>query len=138
MKAPSMANPPKNERMFDLRVVDRYIGSGRLERAEYTAHLETLVDVAENVRPRDEGGDEDGYDRPIVAANEPRGRLPLSALFVRTRVESDDDDDDDDDDFDDDDDDDDGDDADDAGDDAAPKADAPADSGDDAKSDDEG
>lgn len=111
-----MANPPKNERMFDLRVVHRYIGAGRLEKEEYDAHLESLVDVAENVRPRDEGGDEDGYDRPVAAANEAR-RLPLSAMFVRPKL--DDDDDDEDDDFDDDDDDD--DDADDAD---ADKADA--------------
>jgi hypothetical protein len=134
-----MANPPKNERMFDLRVVDRYIAAGRLERAEYTAHLESLVDVAENVRPRDEGGDEDGYERPIVAANEPR-RVPLSALFVRSRVESDDDvDDDDDDDFDDDDD---SDDDDDAGGEAEPAGDAAGEPGGDAGggagSDDEG
>jgi hypothetical protein len=122
-----MANPPKNERMFDLRVVDRYIAAGRLERAEYTAHLESIDDVAENVRPREEGGDEDGYDRPIAAANEPR-RLPLSALFVRPRVADDGDDDDDDDDFDDDEDEDDDDDdaADDVADDAAPVEAPPA------------
>ncbi len=127
-----MANPPKSERMFDLRVVHRYITSGRLEQQEYDTHLESTVDVAENVRPREEGGDEDGYDRPVAAANEPR-RLPLSALFVRPRLSDDDDDDDDeDDDFDDDEDDDDEDD--DAADaaepvtvaDDAPAADAPA------------
>ncbi len=132
-----MANPPKNERMFDLRVVHRYIGAGRLEKEEYDAHLESLVDVAENVRPREEGGDEDGYDRPVAAANEPR-RLPLSAMFVRPKL--DDDDDDDDDDFDDDEDDDDDDEADgDKGD--ADKGDgdkADADKGDGEKADEPG
>jgi hypothetical protein len=116
---------PKNERMFDLRVVHRYIGSGRVTKEEYDAHLAGLVDVAENVRPREEGGDEDGYDRPI-AANEPRRPAPLPIRRVVTD-ESDMDDDDDDDDLDDDDD---GDGDDDDGDAAQadePATDAPAD-----------
>ncbi len=118
---------PKNERMFDLRVVHRYIASGRVTKEEYEAHLEGLTDVADNVRPRDEGGDEDGYERPIAAANEPR--RALAPLPVRRIVddtddgdlgdEDDDDEDDDDEDDDDDDDDDAADEADDDGDDGA-------------------
>ena len=116
-----MATSGKNERVFDQRVVHRYIATGRVTREEYEEHLASLPDVAENVKARDEGGDEDGYDRPIAAANEP-SRRPLGLLPLASRPSYDDDDDDDDDLDDDDDDldDDDDDDDDDAGD----KADA--------------
>ena len=100
-----MATSGKNERVFDQRVVHRYIGTGRVTREEYEEHLASLPDVAENVKARDEGGDEDGYDRPIAAANEP-SRRPLGLLPLAQRPSYDDDDDDDDDDLDDEDDDD--------------------------------
>jgi hypothetical protein len=99
-------NTPKSERMFDLRVVHRYIASGRVAKDEYNEFLGTLPDLAESIKARDEGGDDDGYDRPI--ATEPRRGLGLP--FIRPAYNADDDDDEDDDDDDDDDGDDDGDD----------------------------
>lgn len=106
----------KSERIFDLRVVHRYIGSGRLAKEEYTEYLASLPDLSEAIKARDEGGDDDGYERPI--ATEPR--RPLGLPFVRTVRDDDTDDgdlgddlDDDDDDLDDDDDSDDDDDDDD-------------------------
>lgn len=101
-KLGSMSTSGKNERMFDLRVVHRYIESERIKKEEYEAHLASLPDAAENVRPREEGGDDDGYDRPITPVE--RVRRPLPIVSVREKYENDDDDDDD---YDDDDDDDD-------------------------------
>lgn len=104
-----MVTTGKNERVFDQRVVSRNIAAGRLTKEEYAEYLESLPDAAENIKARDEGGDDDGYERPISAANEPRRPLPLP--ITRPRLDDDDDDDDDDlddDDLDDDDDDDDG------------------------------
>jgi hypothetical protein len=122
-----MVSGGKNERIFDLRVVHRYIASGRLEKSEYSEYLESLPDLAESIKARDEGGDDDGYERPI--ATEPR--RPLGLPIVRPAYDDtddgdlgddlDDEDDDDDDDLDDDDSDDDDDD-DDADDDAGDAA----------------
>ena len=74
-----MATSGKNERVFDQRVVHRNITAGRVTREEYQAYLASLTDCAENIKPREEGGDDDGYDRPIAAANEP-SRRPLGLL----------------------------------------------------------
>ncbi|HWB75025.1 MAG TPA: hypothetical protein VG755_08710 [Nannocystaceae bacterium] len=109
-----MVSGGKNERIFDLRVVHRYIASGRLEKAEYSEYLAALPDLAESIKARDEGGDDDGYERPI--ATEPRRPLGLP-IVRRAHDDTDDgdlgddlDDEDDDDDLDDDDDSDDDDD----------------------------
>src|SRR5262245_18700517 len=125
-----MVSGGKNERIFDLRVVHRYIASGRLAKEEYSEFLEALPDLSDSIKARDEGGDDDGYERPI--ATEPRRPLPLP--IVRRAIddtddgdlgddlddEDDDEDDDDDDDDADDDDADDDDDDDDAADDGPP------------------
>jgi hypothetical protein len=87
-------------RLFDLRVVKRNITAARVSREEYDSYLGSLTDAAANIMAREEGGDDDGYDRPAT----PRGLAPLPIRPLRSRID-DDDDDDDDDDFDDEDDD---------------------------------
>lgn len=49
-------------RLFDLRVVQRNIRSGRVNKDEYAAYLSALSDTSPKIKPREEGGDEDGYD----------------------------------------------------------------------------
>lgn len=57
-------------RLFDQRVVQRNIRAGRVTKDEYQAWLGELSDASENIKPRDEGGDEDGYEA-AAAAGEP-------------------------------------------------------------------
>ena len=56
-------------RMFDLRVVQRNIRSGRITKDEYGGWLTALPDVTENIQAAEEGGDDDGYD-PTPPADE--------------------------------------------------------------------
>lgn len=50
------------DRMFDKRVVRRNISTGRIQSDDYDRFLNALPDVAENIKPPDEGGDNDGYE----------------------------------------------------------------------------
>jgi len=63
-------------RLFDKRVVQRNIGAGRVTKEEYRAWLGELPDSSDKIRPRDEGGDEDGYDHTAVPKAEP---APMAA-----------------------------------------------------------
>lgn len=56
-------------RMFDLRVVQRNIASGRITKDEYGGWLSALPNVVENIQDAREGGDDDGYD-PTPPAEE--------------------------------------------------------------------
>jgi hypothetical protein len=82
------------ERYFDQRTIKRHLKRGVVSEADYRRHVENLPDVSDKVRPRDEGGDEDGY--------EGRGRGKSSAPLItatmpdRSLIAADDDDDDDD------------------------------------------
>ncbi len=49
-------------RMFDLRVVQRNIRSGRITKDEYGGWLTALSDASDNIQAAGEGGDDDGYD----------------------------------------------------------------------------
>jgi hypothetical protein len=94
-------------RLFDLRVVQRNIRSGRVNKDEYAAYLSALSDTSPKIKPREEGGDEDGYDgHPEPAAHDPeRIAVPQFASMgvapdpmAASAYGADDDDDDDDDD----------------------------------------
>lgn len=50
------------DRMFDQRVVRRNISTGRITSDDYDRFLTALPDVGENIKPAEEGGDNDGYD----------------------------------------------------------------------------
>jgi len=50
------------DRMFDQRVVRRNISTGRISSDDYGRFLGALDDVGENIKPTEEGGDNDGYD----------------------------------------------------------------------------
>jgi hypothetical protein len=59
------------DRMFDKRVVRRNISTGRIQSDDYDRFLNALPDVTENIKPTEEGGDNDGYDEnPPEAAPE--------------------------------------------------------------------
>lgn len=59
------------DRMFDKRVVRRNISTGRIQSDDYDRFLNALPDVGENIKPSDEGGDNDGYEEnPPEAAQE--------------------------------------------------------------------
>ena len=49
-------------RVFDKRVVQRYIRAGRVTKEEYGAWLAALPNTQENIMPSNEGGDSDGYE----------------------------------------------------------------------------
>lgn len=49
-------------RVFDKRVVQRYIRAGRVSKEEYAAWLTALADATENIKPEEEGGDADGFE----------------------------------------------------------------------------
>lgn len=59
-------------RQFDSRTVRRKIKSGRISEAEYTEFLTELPDVTGNIRARDDGGDDDGYEERIANRGRPR------------------------------------------------------------------
>ena len=71
-------------RLFDLRVVQRNIRSGRVQKDEYGAWLSALPDATPKIKPREEGGDEDGYDghppAPAPAPAPAAAPSPASAL----------------------------------------------------------
>jgi hypothetical protein len=92
------------ERYFDRRTIQRHLKRGLVSDADYGRYVETLPDVSDKIKPRDEGGDDDGFDgrgrpktssTPLIRATMPDPRSILD----------DDDYDDDDDDYDDEDDD---------------------------------
>lgn len=64
-------------RLFDKRVVQRNIRAGRVTKDEYRAWLRELSDTSEKIRARDEGGDDDGYERP-----EPGGGASVSVAAI--------------------------------------------------------
>ena len=49
-------------RLFDKRVVQRNVRAGRVTEEEYQAWLGELADTSDKILPRDEGGDDDGYE----------------------------------------------------------------------------
>jgi hypothetical protein len=61
-KAPAMAQGINPDRMFDRRVVQRNIRTGRVNKAEYSAFISSLPDLSQQIRPHDDGGDDDGFD----------------------------------------------------------------------------
>jgi hypothetical protein len=50
------------DRLFDKRVVQRNIDAGRVTKADYAKFVATLPDRAEAIKPKDEGGDDDGFE----------------------------------------------------------------------------
>lgn len=59
---PSDMKQDNTDRMFDKRVVRRNISTGRIQSEDYDRFLNALPDVTENIKPPDEGGDNDGYE----------------------------------------------------------------------------
>ena len=50
------------ERFFDQRTVKRHLKRGHVSDADYDRFIESLPDSSENIKPREEGGDDDGYE----------------------------------------------------------------------------
>ena len=75
----------RQDRFFDQRVVQRNVASGRVTKDEHRAFLEALPDAGENIRPREEGGDDDGYDRPRQSAANDGGRRRGNPLASQRR-----------------------------------------------------
>ena len=76
-------------RLFDLRVVQRNIRSGRVNKDEYAAYLSTLADTSPKIKPRDEGGDEDGYDgHPPPAEPEPEPERAAAPQVASPQIAS--------------------------------------------------
>ncbi len=98
------------ERYFDRRTIKRHLKRGVVSETDFGRYLETLPDVSDKIKPRDEGGDDDGFD----GRGRPKSAAPAQSIgalrMPQPRVDIDDDD------IDDDDDDDDGDDDDGGGD----------------------
>jgi hypothetical protein len=101
------------ERYFDRRTIKRHLKRGVVSEADFRRHVDGLPDVTDKIRPRDEGGDDDGFDGRGVRGQKPP--MPfITAIMPEPRLHAADDDDfdDEDDDFDDEDDDEDDDDED--------------------------
>ncbi|MCA9651611.1 MAG: hypothetical protein KC501_16965 [Myxococcales bacterium] len=69
-------------RLYDKRVVQRNIRAERVTKEEYKAWLAELPDVSDKIRPRDEGGDDDGFEgkKVIAAAVAPAAEPPAAEL----------------------------------------------------------
>ena len=94
------------ERYFDQRTIKRHLKRGVVTEADYRRHVEGLPDVSDKVRPRDEGGDDDGFDGRGVRGQKSSGpTITITMPDPRSVLDDDDFDDDEDDDFDDEDDD---------------------------------
>src|ERR1043165_9586807 len=63
-----MAMKIDRARLFDKRVVQRNIRAGRVTKEEYQAWLADQSDVTAKIMARVEGGDDDGYEVPIMVA----------------------------------------------------------------------
>jgi hypothetical protein len=50
------------ERYFDRRTLKRHLKRGLVSEADINQFLESLPDVTDKIKPRDEGGDDDGFD----------------------------------------------------------------------------
>ncbi|MFO7567541.1 MAG: hypothetical protein R6X02_33160 [Enhygromyxa sp.] len=97
-----MATPRDPERYFDRRTIKRHLKRGVVAEGEYERYVTGLPDVSDKIKPRDEGGDDDGFD-----GRGARGQKSSSAPQIRATMPEPRPDDDYDDDYDDDDDDDD-------------------------------
>lgn len=53
---------PEIDRLFDKRTVRRSIAMGRVQKDDYERFVKSLPDLAEQVRAKDDGGDEDGFE----------------------------------------------------------------------------
>jgi hypothetical protein len=91
------------ERYFDQRTIKRHLKRGVVTEADYRRHVDNLPDVSDKVRPRDEGGDEDGYEGRGVRGRSAHAPLITATMPDRSLLAAADDDDfdDEDDDFDD-------------------------------------
>lgn len=66
-------------REFDSRTFRRKIKSGRISDAEYREFITALPDLADKIKPRDEGGDEDGYEERLANRGRPQETAPEQA-----------------------------------------------------------
>lgn len=69
-------------RLYDNRVVQRHIRAERVTKDEYAAWLADLPDVSHKIKPRDEGGDDDGFEQVAPKAE------PAPALAPEAPVEA--------------------------------------------------
>ena len=68
------------DRLFDKRVVRRNIAAGLISKDDHERFIEALADASKNVKPRDEGGDEDG----LIGYHVKIGQRKLGPLWART------------------------------------------------------
>jgi hypothetical protein len=75
-----MAQGINPDRMFDKRVVQRNIRTGRATKADYEAFVSALPDLTAQIRPPEDGGDDDGFDvREAKAAARAQGGAPRAS-----------------------------------------------------------
>ena len=54
------------ERYLDRRTFRRHLKRGNVTEADYQKHLAELPDLTENIMPKEEGGDDDGYEQRVL------------------------------------------------------------------------
>ena len=54
------------ERYLDRRTYRRHLKRGNVTEADYHSYLAELPDVVENIMPKEEGGDDDGYEQRVA------------------------------------------------------------------------
>jgi hypothetical protein len=55
------------ERYFDRRTIKRHLKRGHASEEDYQAFLAGLPDLSDNIKPKDEGGDDDGFEARMEA-----------------------------------------------------------------------
>jgi hypothetical protein len=100
------------ERYFDRRTYKRHLKRGHASESDYSAYLQSLPDMSDNLKQPQDGGDDDGFEAraqakarrgQIVQASSvetlPLPQAPAYPPLKRAPIETFDDDDDDDDDL---------------------------------------
>ncbi|MEM6289981.1 MAG: hypothetical protein AAGA54_01910 [Myxococcota bacterium] len=67
------------DRMFDKRVVRRNIATGRISSDDFDRFVGALTDVSENIKPSEEGGDNDGFEEQAPEEAAPAEQQPEDA-----------------------------------------------------------
>lgn len=62
-----------SERYFDRRTYERHLRRGHVTQADYDSFVDGLPDVVENIKAKDDGGDDDGYDEHVGTVPEGSG-----------------------------------------------------------------
>lgn len=66
------------ERYLDRRTFRRHLKRGNVTEADYQKHLAELPDLTENIMPKEEGGDDDGYEQRVVQKAQEGAEAPAA------------------------------------------------------------